>query len=306
MANDKDINQHLEDVKSNLKALLNSIIDLTSELVSEFQGAAKNLWEDSDNWWYNPMNNWHPKIEVITESESKDELPFPFWRHRSFDHPFFKAPWTSNFGLSAFGTPSIRQYNTCLEKKGAQVYDSSGHWKCLFPRSEVPNDILNCKDQRFPDEILTKEDLDRELQNKGFEDGKLDLGSRGILFKQYEDFMNWKSLMYKNMKEERRRRRQEWLQHFEKQVKSNYGKEQTNGDHTTVSTSTMPETDSKQVVSVSSEISYSYSGDEAVYKENKTEFFNDGTSKTSTITKTKPPGEHWQVQESDKNGWFWK
>lgn len=213
------------------------------------------------------------------------------------------------FGFYSYKTPSIRHYHECIDKKGESVWDSHGYWRCLFPNSEVPNELLKLKNEKLDSEILTKEDFNNALNSEqsSQKDGVIDLGEKGIHFKQFTDFLNWKSIMYENVKREKEKKRQELIERRKQQAQEWKGYNAPGGEMTK----------DKSVISssVQSNLSSNMDSNECVLNETRTEYYNDGTSCTKTITKSRPiDAKDWvnvteNVEHNNtsngKNGWFW-
>lgn len=321
-----DFNEHINDVKKNFSQLTKSVFDLTNDSLIELNDRAKgfsNDWFDyegkdekfnefskmvkgimnrnNENWEFPSFYDSHPPEFFANGHNFKDLFGGSFKRG--------KTP----YGLYSHRTPSIRNYNDCSEKNGESVWDSKGYWRCLFPNSLVPNEMLNYKDQHLRGEILTKEDFEAELKQRNLTrtDKQLDFGEKGVFFKQFEDFMNWKSIMYNNIKHERRLRRQNFRHNFENRMNSWSDKSQN--DSGQVNSAVNSDDERKLTLSsIRSVMNDDTEKNETVFTEVKTECFSDGTSNTTTTTKTRPiNGTTWSTVDekvdtnSDKKGWFW-
>ncbi|EGV61592.1 hypothetical protein CANTEDRAFT_115053 [Yamadazyma tenuis ATCC 10573] len=311
---DKEFNQHLNEVKDNFKALTTSLLSLTSESFNGFNDIAKQVMDDPTAWknfeeWALRKDTW--EFPSIYEKRSGEPSPdreslsgCEGGRRRGFGFGNF-----SGLGLFSFGTPSIRKYNECIDKKGQQLYDTHGHWRCLFPNAEIPNKVLALRDSRFPGYLLTKEEFQKEVVTRGInpDAGQYDLGDQGMFFSQFEDYMNWKAIMHRNIKEQRRQWRNQ-LREEKKQLRKEREKSRELQPVGKDSDS------SRRVVSSSTETNYeTNTNNDTVFKETKIQYFDDGTSLTTTITKSKPFGQDWQTQSVDEvkgdekpQGWFWK
>lgn len=96
----------------------------------------------------------------------------PFWSvDRMLDSwEYFdnlKCGWRTQ-GLSAFPTPSTRDYQKCREGNGVSVWDDKGWWRCLFPVSP-----LHTKE-------LSQNDVAQDSGHK-----------YGLFFKDYNSLMDW-------------------------------------------------------------------------------------------------------------------
>ncbi|ODV66327.1 hypothetical protein HYPBUDRAFT_153230 [Hyphopichia burtonii NRRL Y-1933] len=251
--------------------------------------------KDISNSFKSMITDLSPRIEEFISKPyedrtgcKEDKFGFGFRPWGGF-HRGFRSGETP-YGYYSYGAPSARYYNECLNKEGESVWDSKGYWRCLFPNREVPNELLNYKKQYKPDEILTKEDFEQAVTEKGASnEDVIELGNRGTFFKKFDAYLSWKNVMYENVKREREMKRQAFK---ERQI--------TN-------------IEDKQVVSSSIQSSMNTTDDEIVLNEIKTEIFNDGSSITKNITKSKPVGsKEWvNVNESvdhgnaNSKGWFW-
>lgn len=198
------------------------------------------------------------------------------------------------FGLYAYKTPTTQLYNDCLKKQGESVWDSQGYWRCLFPNSQIPAEFLKYKSEKKSLEILTKEDLDDAIKSNGLNhsDSILDLKKSGIFFKKFDDYLNWKNIMFENVKQEKQNRIKKYVSD------KNQGKELE-----------------KHVISSTLQSNYITNPDSNSVELNeiKTETFSDGTSLTTKIIKSKPYGaDKWdkvdevvENGESNQKGWFW-
>lgn len=234
------------------------------------------------------------------------------------------------FGYFSYGNPSIRAYNDCMDKQGQSVWDSNGYWRCLFPQREVEIKYLNYKDKYLPGQILTKEDLERAANDHGVStsDSKIDLGHKGTFFSKYDDFLNWKSIMYENVKRDRKQRRDQWLAQREKYVSERNQQENVQAAELVATTPNVvapvnatPVNEAPVVISSSTQSTYNSNSEtnQVELNETRTEYFSDGTSVTRNITKSKPFGAtEWGNVSEDivqgtapstpekPTGWFWK
>lgn len=241
----------------------------------------KRLGKDEDDNWVrdNSWSNWHDRWHNSWRSKWRGKTPF---------------------GYYAYHAPSSRYYNDCLNKNGESVWDSEGYWRCLFPNSEVPNRVLA---DRNSSEILTKEDFNNAAAHANVKDGVYDLGAKGVYFKQFTDYLNWKNVMYENV----RREKQQRLSKFKEQ-------------HTK---SAPPQENS--FTSYSIQKVFDTNDDGESFSETRTERFKDGSTRTTTTTKRKPfDAKDWITVEEKtdvngdnltslaaqgkdhQNGWFWR
>lgn len=311
-------------LKESLGSISNSLISQTSDRVSELNEITRDY---SFNWLFNleDIKDLRDVRQVVKSMFSKQDeyFPKPYEVRDKVEDLLDSAspwghshkPWGENNGWgdffgrgrSPFGhshkSPSIRSYNDCLTKNGESVWDSKGYWRCLFPNSEIPIGILKYKNEHYGDKILTKEDFESAVDEKYTTkpaNGVYDLGEKGVFFKQFEDLMNWKTIMYQNAKNDRRSRREEFSKSW-----GNY------------KTTDLTQSQDKQIVSSSVQSTYNTDSEskQVEMKEIRTDYFSDGTSVTKEITKSKPvDAPDWvTVVESEENnantlngGWFWK
>lgn len=302
-------------VKESLASISSSLVSLTSDRVSELSEKTKDY---SFDWLFDNDENKDPRrMGSSMFPPGADAFPRPYqdrgkddlerswgyisWGPESKDNGSwgdFFGRGRSPFGYSHYKNPSIRSYNECQTKNGESVWDSKGYWRCLFPKSEIPIGLLKHR-EHYGDKILTKEDFESAVDKKYSskpENGVYDLGEQGVFFKQFEDLMNWKTIMYQNAKRDRRSRREEF--------RKSWGKPQVEA----------PEVSGKQVVSTSVQSTYNSDSEskQEELKEIRTDYFSDGTSVTKEITKAKPlNASDWvtvveNVDNGSSNGWFWK
>lgn len=101
--------------------------------------------------------------------------------------------------------PTVSAYNRCVKKGGESVWDSNGFWRCLFPNSEFPESFLDYKKQHLLKEIITKDDFENALVENGIKDSvelsnKIDFGKKGIFFREFSHYLNWKNAIHENEK----------------------------------------------------------------------------------------------------------
>ena len=330
--------QNVNNIKSNLGSIAKSFFNFTSDSVSDINSKAKDYsmnWlsevDDESNEHVDEIrkhfkkffNDFEPKLDEYfpkpyqsrSNSNTDDQLPLQFspWLPGRDHFPHFfggsRKCGKTPFGFYSYKTPSIRHYHECIDKKGESVWDSHGYWRCLFPNSEVPNELLKLKNEKLDSEILTKEDFNNALNSEqsSQKDGVIDLGEKGIYFKQFTDFLNWKSIMYENVKREKEKKRQELIERRKQLAQEWKGYNAPGGEMTK----------DKSVISssVQSNLSSNMDSNECVLNETRTEYYNDGTSCTKTITKSRPfDAKDWvnvteNVEHNNtsngKNGWFW-
>lgn len=189
-----------------------------------------------------------------------------------------------------------------MRKDGESVWDQEGYWRCLFPNSQIPNKILNYKKNHLAGHILTKEDFSEALQENPSADqnGVIDLGPKGIFFREFNRYLKWKNDMYEDV----RRQREESRRNLRESLKAQHQAElfsspTTGGDGDNVvswSMKTVTETDPDT--------------NKEIMHETRTEVFEDGRSVTKKLTRSRPIGSsEWlapeQTTEDNKLGWFW-
>lgn len=188
------------------------------------------------------------------------------------------------FGHFAMNTPLPYQYKDCVDKNGLAVWESSGYWRCLFPNSQVPADLMEYKNAHLHGKIMTREDFEEAAHTGSEKLGAIDLGPKGLFFRHFEDLLAHRNRQYMQS---------------QVQPEAIYD----------------PKDPAKQVVGTSIESRY-VSNPEThrnEMEETKTQRFSDGTSVTETIRKYKPYGSSDWVEISDmsgegdkSSGWFWK
>lgn len=303
--------EQVEDLKSNLSEVTKSFIGFTHESMKDMNDKARDYslnWlfgsDDSAKQARKMDHSWTSIFDRIDDELSVDSIgihPFSnldFRKVRDFyDSGFFRKGRTPFGYFSHRSSPSTRAYNDCMKNDGASVWDSEGHWRCLFPNKAIPEKFLTFKNENYPDAVLTKEDL----ESGNTKNGIIDLGSKGKYFQKFEDYLNWKNIMFENIKRERELKREKFL----------------NDKYTT--TTTTPSKDKNDVMSKSVQIFYSTNPDtkEVEYKKIDTEVYNDGNTVTNTINKIKPEGSNEWIdvsneynpsfgdEDSKNSGWFW-
>lgn len=328
-------------VKGNLKSIAIDAFDRTNDSINDIGSRALDL---SRSWWsdnYNvdlpvsteELNGWNTFVDGF--ETSFDNFFGNPWQHRSWLDMYPESDFSISFsplfgglsdlldgtrksgrtpfGLFALNNPPIGYYNECINRKGESLWDSQGYWRCLFPNSDVTKDLLRYKSERYPDKVFTKDDLDRAMRDTSGateKDGVIDLGSKGKFFRQFTDYLNWKTVMFNNIREERARKANEFARRLEQQKSE---------------VQSVPQFDDneRRVVSSLSECNYQTNDDsnEVISREVRTLHFTDGSSSTKTTTRVKPIGatewanvlEEMNSDDSAKsntgsgksNGWFW-
>lgn len=325
--------QNVNNIKSNLGSIAKSFFNFTSDSVNDLNNKARDYsmnWlsevDDESNEHIREMRRHFKRFFNDMEPKLDEYFPRPYQSREDGHHgqfPTHFSPWLPGrdhyphffggsrkcgktpFGFYSYKTPSIRQYHDCMEKKGESVWDSYGYWRCLFPNSEVPTELLKLKNEKLSSEILTKDDFNNAVNNSpnAEKDGTIDLGDKGVYFRQFTDFLNWKSIMYENMKREKAKKRHEFIEKRKQRQALNEANLTHEGDA------------NRSVLSSSVQSNFSTNSDtnEFVLNETRTEFYDDGTSCTRTITKSKPfDAKDWvNVTENvehgtgGKKGWFW-
>lgn len=359
--------ENMNQLGGNMFSITKKLLAITSDSLSEFNDKAKTK---SFNWLFDVnddvaaaaksddayaddykefksniktmLKDFHPRIEEFVNKPYEDRTTAEGCDKKRWDwhsHPL-KEYWKHSFrngqtpfGYYTYGTPSIRAYNDCVNKNGEMLYDSKGYWRCLFPNSEVPSEMLAYKKQNTPDQILTKEDFtSAKSENRSTEEGVYDLGEKGTYFKNFDLYMNWKNIMYENVRRDRQERREKIIARRKQRLEDMQAKFKPEEKVAELEPKPVaaPVKSDKPIVSMSIQSTYSSDSDknEIVLKEKKIEYFSDGTSTTKNITKTKPyDAKDWTSvienvdtskvqdenlltselfdQESYKNGWFW-
>ncbi|KAK6199190.1 uncharacterized protein RJT21DRAFT_44743 [Scheffersomyces amazonensis] len=348
--NDPDMDKlvaNIEDFKRNFSSVTKSIFNITNESLSQFNDIAKDY---SFNWLFDLDRDTDTTTEDFRKSFkdflAKDgDSPFEESQDKEFEYPsqyevrnsyskavgagdnvsvnpfigggfrdFFHGNFRSGkspFGYYSYKAPSIRYYNQCVNKGGESVWDAKGYWRCLFPNSEIPVELLNYKQEKLSDRILTKEDLNNAIQEKGVnsKDGVIDLGEKGVFFHKFEDYLNWKSIMYDNVKKDRIRRRGHWKKKLE-DAKDKLLVQDNNNAKEPVKQPVKefvnePSTEKKVTSTVvSSHFHTNPNTNEVEFNEIRKEYFTDGTSLTRRIKKSKPvEADDWvNINETIESG----
>lgn len=299
---DDDINKFFD--KVNL--VTSNLADITKKFVGTTYEYANSTEFPQ---WKKILDNPNQKAETVDayvsrpyQTRDRNLVESPFGSFRSpFDmlNVFGSSGGRTPFGIYSYKGPSTREYNDCLRKDGVSVWDSEGYWRCLFPNSEVPARLLDYKKNHLAGQILTKEDfLDAVREFKPSGEEVIDLGPKGLFFKQFNGFLNWKNAMYENARKQREATR--------RKIRESFLNPPAEGS---TDTSTSDRVVSSSVVS---SMNSDHDAKEVVLRETKTEVFSDGTAVTKNIIKKKPFGaSEWitvneEVQtEDNKNGWFW-
>lgn len=335
----------IDSVRNGLSTVAKSFIDFTGDSINDINSKAKDY---SLNWVLDLDEDSESKVDDIRSSfrsffnelEPRIDTFFPplYQKHLEHDYdsrevlPFFWGPflggasglsdWLTGsfktgktpFGFFAYKTPPLRYYEECRNRNGESVWDAYGYWRCLFPNAEVPNEFLRKKKELYGDAVLTKEDFHEATRSisKSGDDTVIDLGARGKFFRQFTDYLNWKSIMRENARNERLARQKKDMELL---------------SNSTTESGDVIANNSRERRLVSSSVKSSYDSDsernEIIYKEFRTEKYSDGTVSTKTITKTKPFGAKDWVNtfedssngegraisapndDNDKAGWFW-
>lgn len=316
---------NLEEFQSSSNQVANAVVNIAKDVIYEFNEKAKdqskNLFSQMDKESQDRYLNFRKQFKTFFNEEDDDDRDafptFRTFRDRWINH---RREWCNRnktginqdagllnplqdllsgsgrtpFGLYAYKTPSTQFYNDCVNKQGESIWDSQGYWRCLFPNKEIPLDFLRYKSDKLGSEILTKEDLDTAIQLNNVDPSSqtLDLNDQGLFFRKFDAYLNWKNLMYENVKIDKQKKMEKFLEE--------------NKD----------KTGEKHVISSSLQSNFSTNPDSNLVELNeiKTEVFSDGSSQTTKVAKSKPYGaDKWdKVDEtvengdSSKKGWFWK
>lgn len=276
---------------------INKFFDRVSGFTKKVVGQTYNMAKSHEfpNWEEESMRfSSRPYQTRDRDLDGERPMSVPFGVPFGIFNVFGGASGATPFGIYSYRSPSTREYNDCLKKDGESVWDSEGYWRCLFPNREVPNRILDYKKSQLAGHILTKEDFHEALEENQntVKDGVIDLGAQGTYFTQFNDFLNWKNTMYENVRKQRAATR--------KRIRDSLEAPEA------------PKED-KSVISTSVQTTMNSDDKEVVMKERRTEVFNDGTSITKHIVRTKPFGasdwatvsEELNDDKDGKSGWFW-
>lgn len=291
-----------------------SLAEVTKKVVAQtkdFDVHDKTKWKELVHTLNNEMDTYlnrpyQTRTEFTPNEVNETEFKEPrFMRPGSFFDVFSDGGTETPYGLYPHTSPTPREYNTCVKKNGVSLWDSKGTWRCLFPNSAVPPKFLEYKRQSLSNQILTKEDFEAASRESNYGvDGGIDLGAKGLFFKHFEDLLKWKDAAYEGNRRQREERRNRFFKSFQK----------PSTDLSQSSSASPPEyREKEQAVSWSSGSTTTTDPDsnQIVMVETKTEYFEDGTSVTNTVTKRKSIGaDKWESveensQRGDKKGWFW-
>ncbi|CAI5756153.1 unnamed protein product [Candida verbasci] len=276
--------ENFDKLLSNIGIITNSIFDISKETSKElnekYKQFSKNYFTNNDddqynnnnfdNYKYNYPSFYRSTFDVLQNFSPQDGLKLlNYYNHKS---------------------PTITQYHKCLDSNGISIWDEFGFWRCLFPQSNLNNDLLNFKNQYFKDKILTKEDfLNKVKQLEINENDKIiDLEKSGKWFKSFDEFLKFKHDKFSKelVAKQRKRNEQEQIQN-------------TNNKNTTTTTTTNNNnnnnTSSKnntEVVSTSIQSNMFTDLDNKEIKliESKKECFSNGDCNIIKMIKSKPIG----------------
>lgn len=308
------VTQSLDKIVSGVGTLANTVFDVSLDAGKEFNERARD-W--SNRIFHDVDNTIEDTRRIDPFEKSSNEFKFPsFYETRDAiqntvaSHPFLNDLWSqfpgmsgfskgkTPFGYYAYKGPGIRTYNDCLEKNGKSIWDDKGYWRCLFPNSEVPVEMLNYKKEHLSNDILTKEDFMNAMKDASVQQGQpIDLKEKGTFFNTFEDFLNWKNNKYKEAQAKKLEQQKKWQEERKQQL---------------ISQNIDPATRFVVSSSVKSNMYTDSETNETRLVEVREECFDDGTCTTTKITKLKPFGSsEWaKVEEESSNdkskGWFWK
>lgn len=297
---DEDISKFFDRASSFTKRLVGHTYDLTNELPTFWKDDESSMNDSIDDYINTPYqshkNDWFGGNRSVPFG-----LPFPLFNA-------FGGFGDTPFGLHSYSSPSARKYNECMRKDGESLWDSEGNWRCLFPNSEVANKFLEYKRSHLANQILTKEDLQDAInENPGADSkatGMYDLGPKGIFFKEFNAYLNWKNTMLENV----RKQREESRKKLRENAQSKFG--DTSGN---INFADSPG-DMNEVVSYSLNTVTNFEPDtnEEIMKETRTEVYKDGRKVTKYTTKSRPFGSKEWISTSEdedhtagKAGWLW-
>lgn len=211
------------------------------------------------------------------------------------------------FGLYSYRSPSARKYNECMRKDGESVWDTEGYWRCLFPNREIPNKLLNYKKNHLAGHILTKEDFKQAIEEHSGADknGVIDLGPKGMFFREFNGYLNWKNHLYEDV----RRQREESRRNLRESMRAANPFTPEPENHGQAHVQGLPD----EIVSTSTRVytNFDYDNNKEIMQETKTEVMADGRSTTTKLTRSRPIGStewlvaHLLTEEDNKHGWFW-
>lgn len=187
-----------------MNQLAAAAVDLVSDLSDYFSGGDNNSGRDFDDPDWNQVKNQgipYNRIEGNVAYGLNGVDPWVRQAFKKFSDLFLgnAAQGKTPFGFYSKVNPGVKAYDECNLKNGASLWDDYGYWRCLFPNSAVPDDVLKVKNQVYPQEVLTKDDFVSacKKENKDPKANEVDLGSKGYWFNLYDSLLKWKDQKYK-------------------------------------------------------------------------------------------------------------
>ena len=162
---------------------------LTNEITRNSLDLVHKISDNSHLWGTNPDENLGKDAADSLEEafdgifNNSNRLGFGF---SPFSKDEFRLGFPHGFRGRAGSVPSLGKYDRCMENNGLSVWDKSGHWQCLFPRSVLNNNY------GADNGIISKEDY---LEDKN--------GAKGSFFENFNDLLGWKSQMRKLQRAEK-------------------------------------------------------------------------------------------------------
>lgn len=301
--NDKDkYTESLDKLLTNLGTLTSSIYEISKHVGDDLNEKAKDFTrslllkrnhhnednDDDDTFWdYPPFyQNRSQYGDDVQAHPIFGELwnAFPLQQFGNLTGSFKTG--STPFGYYSYKGPSIRYYNECMNKNGKSVWDDQGYWRCLFPNSEVPVELLNFKNNYLKGDILTKEDFFHAMKENTSPNtpGTYDLKDRGIFFDSYDNYLGWKNQQYQEQLEQKKKavaQRKEQLQKLSAGKGEDFSK---NIVSTSVKSNTYTDLESNEVK----------------YTQVKTECDDEGNCIVTKITKLRPVDSlKWTKEEED-------
>ncbi|WPK24567.1 hypothetical protein PUMCH_001846 [Australozyma saopauloensis] len=314
---DQSLNSSYDEQIDNFFNKVNHVSDHLAEKTKrmmahtrEFTAAEKDNWSDMVNSMQKEVGTYFNKpYQTRTGSSGVDSAEPQLVRPFSFLDVFNDGGAETPYGLYSHSTPTAREYNKCMNNNGLSLWDSRGTWRCLFPNSAVPPKFLDYKQANLANQLLTKEDFERASSNvRADSSGAIDLGEKGIFFKQFDDLMRWKNIAFEAERQRREEAREERKQRFQRRFERKSPETNLN----IASASELPRDDKPISWSSGSTTTTDPETNQIIMTEHKTEYFPDGLSVTNTVTKKKAIGAStWETVEEksqrgdDKKGWFW-
>lgn len=309
---ENEYDEYIDKFFNKVNHISDNLAEATKRIASKSRDFEMEKWSQFGSSMNKEVDSFFNRPYQTRTGPALDNSIEPsLFRPFSFFDVFGDGGAETPFGLYSYSAPTTREYNKCMSKDGLSLWDSKGTWRCLFPNSAVPPKFLEYKNSTLADKILTREDFESaSYRAKADANGAIDLGDKGIFFKQFEDLMKWKNVAFESEKMRREERRRRYAESANKSSNtsnySNFNASESNFN------ATQQEYNKPVSWSSGSTSTTDPENNQVVVTETKTEYFPDGSSVTNTVTKKKTIGsDKWETVEEkshrgeDKKGWFW-